>query len=244
MEIETGKHPPAECPEGFDYRQLRAYLRSSEGEDSVPLPPGVWSHIEQCHACLPKWRFLERTDPIVKRQFQSRVLRFLDRVSIQEVVFKPVEQPPVIEPQSTYKVMAAIAGSGQSVITTSYLREPLTRILEDKAPLEPRFVVGVVDSVLSIPNEAERLRNGKTVAAVFNGRLKKKEVSQEQIVEVLSKLTVSNRMELLADELTATAAAIIPETCRATDPPLMTMVGGKAMFNAPELRRLRGMVGS
>src|SRR5947209_1209438 len=113
MEDESGKQPTAECPEGFDYRQLRAYVRSAD-EDS-PLPPGVWAHIDQCVVCRPKWIFLRRTDPIVREQFKARVLAVADQVAIQEVVFRPMAEPEIIQPELTapiQKAMVARAGVG------------------------------------------------------------------------------------------------------------------------------------
>jgi hypothetical protein len=240
MQDESGQQPPAECPEGFDYRQLRAYVRSAE-EDG-PLPPDVWAHIEQCVVCRPKWNFLQRTDPIVKKQFESRVLAFAEQVTIQEIVFRPELKPTGAPTEWFHQIEHAIGARAGAGATASLFEEPaMNRILDASSPLEPSFVVEIFDQVRSIPDESERLRRGRRVVRQFERRLKERKISQRQIVEVMSKWSSSPQKEVLHDEMTVEVAAIIPETAQPTDPPLLTMVAGKAMFDAPQFQRLRGM---
>lgn len=241
MQDDSGNQPPAECPEGLDYRQLRAYLRSSEGEDQVPLPPGVEAHIYECVVCGPKWKFLLRTDPIVKRQFESRALRVAEQVTIQEIIFQPEGQTAQKSPAWTGQVQKAMAAAASAGVDPWFERPVMDRIQDTKRPLEPKFVVDIFDRVRSIPDKGERSLKGRTMAALFDQRLRERRISQDQIQAVFYKWASSPHKELLTNEMTVEAAALIPETAEPTDPPLLTMVGEHAMFDAPQLQRLRRM---
>lgn len=231
-----------ECPEGLDYRQLRAWARSSE--EGGPVPPGVLAHIGACVVCRPKWEFLRRTDPVVRKQFEAHVLSLAEQVTIQEIVFRPAVVPDVVvQPEWTGQIAAVMATPPRLAAINSLLQQPdMARIRDAKARLEPEFVVDIFDQVRSIPDENERLSNGDWVRALFEDRLKERKISQQRIMEALSKLSFSPQMEVLGDEMIE-VAAIIPETAHATDPPLLTMVGGQAMFDAPHLRSLRATAG-
>ncbi|HEY3840649.1 MAG TPA: hypothetical protein VGL72_28955, partial [Bryobacteraceae bacterium] len=89
MQNEGEINTPAECPEGLDYRQLRAYVRSEEDGNSDSIPPWVRGHIDSCAICRPKWDFLRRSDPVVRKQFESRIGILMEQVNIQEVIFGP-----------------------------------------------------------------------------------------------------------------------------------------------------------
>jgi len=241
MQGTRGEELPEECPEGFEYRELRAYVRSDA--EGVPVPPGVLAHVDDCRVCHPKWEFLRRSDPIVKKQFDSRVLSFAEQVTIQEIVFRPrVSAAAAGNVGVSRQVQAVIATPARLTAAASLLQEPgMDRILDTRVPLEPIWVVDIFDRVRSIPDETERQRKGETVAALFEDRLKEKKISRQRIFETLSKLTLSPQKQVVADEMIE-VVAIIPETAYASNPPLLTLEAGHAIFDAPHFQRLRGMV--
>jgi hypothetical protein len=223
------------CPEGFDYRQLRSYVRSSE-EDGIP--PDVVVHVGQCDACRPKWEFLERTDPIVRKQFESRVLGLAEQVVIQEIIFKPL----VLAASSS---SVGIKGASQIAellrIPDPWWQEPaIDRIRDTTTRLGPEFVVHILDRVRGIPDEKERQQQGQTVRALFGERLERK-VSRQTLFEAYSRLWFGDGEEVLDDDIAVEAAAALPENVFATEMPLLTLVGDHARFNVPEFQRLRSL---
>jgi hypothetical protein len=80
------------------------------------------------------------------------------------------------------------------------------------------------------------------VVKLFEQRLKKT-VTQEEMYDVLAKLSASDNLEPLQNVTEVEiAVAGISETTELTDPPLLTVAGGHVFFNASLLRRLRNAV--
>jgi len=169
------------CPEGFDYRQLRLYLRNSE----EGIPPRVWHHIQTCDACQTKWQFLEKTDPIVKAEFESRVRSIAEQVVTHEIIFhrQVAPVPPVAEDVMAAKMEREIARSLANILAGPNAERAalqaaskipgLERIETQQERLDPRFVVGICDHVRSTPDGLERKLKAKKVRALFNKRLER-----------------------------------------------------------------------
>jgi len=239
------------CPEGYDYRQLTFYLRSFE----EGIPDSVWQHIQTCDVCQPKWQLLESTDPIVKAEFESRVLSIADQVVVHEHIFHREGVPDAVVPDpygatemewlSARALEKALAGrpAGRTALQLVAKIPGLERIRGQKERLEPEFVVGICDHVRSTPDDAERKLKATVVAKFFHERLERDVCNQtltiDSVAEMLDRLTRGTGQEQLSVHATE-VAAIFPETAFATNPPLLTLIGGKPVFNSAEFRRVVG----
>ncbi len=241
MQDDGANAPTDFCPEGFDYRLLRSFLRNFT-EEQGPLP-AVMAHIWACSVCRPKWEFLERTDPTVRGQFEARVRSLAEQVVVQEIIFPRKAFGMPVGSDVIAQIQASLASpTPLRMAATSISQVPgMDRVLDVTAPLEPRLVVGILDRVRSIPDEKERQLKGGLITALFGSRLESRKVSEQTVREVLSKLSSSHRSEVLDDDTNVEVAATIPETTSAIDPPLVTLVGEQAFFNAPQFQRLRSM---
>jgi hypothetical protein len=169
-----------------------------------------------------------------------------DLVRIQEVVFRPAKfftAGAGLQPEVASQVRASLAAPTLLSAVESIVQEPgMERILDATTRLEPRFVVDIFDRVRNIPDQTERQLKGRGVTFLFEQRLERRKISQQKIHDVLFKLSSSNKkVHVPADGMTADVAAIIPETASAADPPLLTMEGEQAVFDAPQFQRLRSM---
>src|ERR1035437_11180012 len=185
------------CPEGFDFRQLRAYVRTlgEPGEDEVP--PAVQAHVDECEVCRPKWQFLLRTDPLVRRQFESRVFSIAEQVVVQEIIFQP-EPNYTIEETGDWSATAGREIANQIGACMSrfgprpswqleWLNVVSNRILDTSRDLDPQFVADIIEGVRGIPEEEEREAILDQLTALCGRRLEVKKVSQQIIYSLRSK---------------------------------------------------------
>ena len=62
------------CPEKtLSLREMRGHIRMKE--EGTPVPEWLTAHLETCKPCQSNWESLEKTDPIVRREFEERIRR-------------------------------------------------------------------------------------------------------------------------------------------------------------------------
>jgi hypothetical protein len=71
------------CPEdALTPREMRGHQRMKE--KGTPVPEWLTVHLETCKPCKSAWDFLEKTDPIIRRQHAARQPQYAPLV-IREV---------------------------------------------------------------------------------------------------------------------------------------------------------------
>jgi hypothetical protein len=231
----------AACPEGFHYRELRAFLRVPE-KDSIP--PRIWEHIHTCASCSSKWSFLEFTDPIVKEQFEARIRDLAEDILIPEIIFPRRAKTPEVAVAATAARAAAVgvlvpALAIPDAWPASIPCQDAERILNVREPLPPAFVISLFQPKKSVPQEADRERR-KAAVALFTRRQDRRHPSHDWVFKTMEKLHSNKTVELSAEEIEV--AATLPQTAVADDPPLLACENGKFLFKGEQVPRLRAMI--
>ncbi len=230
------------CPDGFDYRQLRLYVRSRD-ED---IPPAMLEHIEECPVCVVKWDFLQRTDPIVRAQYESRAHALAEQLHVLEKIFSRRPEPEQELEHARPAVSQIEALLQASLRASPQIPAPAKSISGDPkidriliAPMEPREIVQFVNVARATPDGEERQLNAKAINALFSNRITCRQnqgkVKQEKLIAFLCEVRDAHK-QVEADETSLEMAASFRETVL-SPVPILTMVGNQAMFDAPEFRR-------
>jgi len=149
-EVMDNDLPRGQCPEGFDYRMLRGYLRAHHEER---LPEPILRHVMGCDTCSGKWRFLEKTDPVVQGQYMRQVTDLISQVEVL----------PIYVTAPAYTAGVATAGAVDDFVSA------LTSV-QDEAPKFHVVSPSDVDKECAKVREIEEDENRRVQALLLSKR--------------------------------------------------------------------------
>lgn len=246
------------CSLGLEYSQIRAYLRlQGEGQEHAPL---IWDHIRTCDSCWPKWEFLSRTDPIVRRQFEERIGSVIDEVQAQEIIIRPdkagvqewleemVEAMKRSLGQVSRRPLPGLGWLAKALEPFSFTPAFATvsaggpdldsfSVIATADKLEFRDIVRLCDSVRETPDDEDRFKRARGLAESCRARLERSaEVGNnplaDAVIEARSKKWV-DLTELKAPPEDAVAfVASFPLVSFCQEPKLLELRGEKPIFHS------------